>query len=136
MKEDESCIQPVAQTIGEIEFSEEMNLLEEMTGMKEFLVENEFQDNEDDVEEELARSLINFWGSSYQKKNVLTSDENFNIFGINELCISVGVTCDEPCEVFLEVKEEEGEYPCILDMDQSQKFVPGIKGRDDMALWR
>ena len=43
MKEDESCIRHVAQTIGEIEFSEEMKLLEEMTDIKEFLVENEFQ---------------------------------------------------------------------------------------------
>ena len=50
------------------------------------------------------------------------SDENFNIFGINELCISTGVTFDELCKVFLAVKEEE-EYPCILDMDQSQKIV-------------
>ena len=33
-------------------------------------------------------------------------DTNFNIFEINELCISVGVTCDEPCEVVPEVKEE------------------------------
>ena len=39
VKEDESCIQPVAQTIGEIEFSEEMKMLEEMTEIKEFLAE-------------------------------------------------------------------------------------------------
>ena len=49
-------------------------------------------------------------------------DKNFNIFEIDELCIYAGITCDKPCEVVLEVKEEEGEYPCILDMDQIQKF--------------
>ena len=65
MKEDEICIQPIVQPIGEIEFCEEMKLLEEMTEIKEFLVENEFQDNEDDVEEELEGSLINSWESSY-----------------------------------------------------------------------
>ena len=35
VKEDKSCIQPVAQTIREIEFSEEMKLLEEMTEIKD-----------------------------------------------------------------------------------------------------
>ena len=54
-------------------------------------------------------------------------DKNFNIIEINELCISAGITCDEPCEAVPEVKEEEGEYPCTLDMDQSQKFVLGLK---------
>ena len=49
-------------------------------------------------------------------------DKNFNIFEINELCISTRITCGEPCEVLPEVNEEEGEYPCILDMDQIQKF--------------
>ena len=48
--------------------------------------------------------------SSDQQKNVLIresmGDENLNIFQINELCISVGVTCDEPCDFFPEVKEE------------------------------
>ena len=43
----------------------------------------------------------------------------------------VGVTCDEPCEVVLKVKEEEGEYTCILDMDQSQNLVLELK--DEMA---
>ena len=75
----------------------------------------------DGVEEGLAESLMNSWESSDQQKNMLIresmGDENINIFEINELCISVGVTCDEPCEVVPEVKEEEGEYPCILDMD-------------------
>ena len=54
-------------------------------------------------------------------------DRNFNIFEINELCISVGITCDEPCEFVLELKEEERDYPCILDMDQIWKFVLGLK---------
>ena len=31
VKEDKSCIQAIVQTIGEIDFSEEMKLLEEMT---------------------------------------------------------------------------------------------------------
>ena len=44
--------------------------------------------------------------------------------------VSAGITCNEPCKVSPEVKEE-GEYPCILDMDQSQKFVPGLK--DEMT---
>ena len=44
-------------------------------------------------------------------------DKNFNIFEINELCISAGIARTKPCKVSLEVKEEEGEYPCILDMD-------------------
>ena len=118
VKEDKSCIQPVAQTIREIEFSEEMKLLEEMVEIKEFLVENEFQDNEDDAEEELAESLINSWASSDQQKKMLMSDENFNIFGINELCISAEVTFDGTCKVVPEVNEEE-EYPSIIDMDQS-----------------
>ena len=38
-------------------------------------------------------------------------DKTFNIFEMNELCISAGITCDEPCEVVPKVKEEEGEYP-------------------------
>ena len=95
-----------------------MKLVEGMTEIKEFLVENEFQDNEDDVEEELAEILVNSWESSYQQKNVLMSDENFNIFGINEFCISARVTFDKPCEVVLGIKEEE-KYPCTLDMVQS-----------------
>ena len=61
-------------------------------------------------------------------------DENLNIFEINELCISVGVTCDEPCDVVPEVQEEEGEYPCILDIDQSQNFVLELK--DEMKWSR
>ena len=58
-------------------------------------------------------------------------DKNFNIFEINELCIFAGITCDGPCEVVPEVKEEEGEYPCILEMDQSYKFFLGLK--DEMT---
>ena len=53
---------------------------------------------------------MNSWESSYRQKNVLIresmGDENINIFEINELCIYVGVTCDEPCEFVPEVKEE------------------------------
>ena len=59
-------------------------------------------------------------------------DKNFNIFEIIKLFISVGITCVEPCKVSPEVKEEEGEYPCILDMDQSQKFVLELK---DEITW-
>ena len=82
---------------------------------------------------------MNFWESSAQQENMLIrksmGDKNFNVFEINELYVSAGITCNEPCEVVPEVKEEEGEYPCILDMDQSQVCY-GIKGRDDMASWR
>ena len=66
---------------------------------------------EDGVEERLVESLMNFWKSSYQQNDVLIrqsmGDENLNIFEINELCMFAGVTCDEPCEVVPEVKEEE-----------------------------
>ena len=55
-------------------------------------------------------------------------DENFNIFGINEFCVSVGVTFDELCKVVPEVNEETQEYPCTLDMDQSQKNCFIIEG--------
>ena len=58
-------------------------------------------------------------------------DKNFNVFEINELYVSAGITSNEPYEVVPEVKEEEGEYPCILDIDQSQKFVLGLK--DEMT---
>ena len=75
----------------------------------------------DGAGERLAESLVNSWESSYQQENMLIGksmeDKIFNIFEINELCISAGITCDEPCEVVPEVNEE-GEYPCILDMDQ------------------
>ena len=59
-------------------------------------------------------------------------NKNLNIFEINELYVSTGITCNEPCNVSLEVKEEQGEYTCILDMDQSQKFVLGLK---DDTTW-
>ena len=66
---------------------------------------------DDGVEERLVESLMNFWKSSYQQNDVLIrqsmGDENLNIFEINELCMFAGVTCDEPCEVVLEVNEEE-----------------------------
>ena len=74
---------------------------------------------------------MNFQESSAQQENMLIrksmGDKNFNIFEINELWICAGIKCDEPCEVVPKVKEEEGEYPCIFDMDQSQKFVLGLK---------
>ena len=41
--------------------------------------------------------------------------------------VSTGITCNETCEVVPEVKEEEGEYPCTLDMDQIHKFVLELK---------
>ena len=40
-------------------------------------------------------------------------NENLNMFEINELCVFVEVTCDEPCEVFPKVKEEEEMYKDI-----------------------
>ena len=81
----------------------------------------------DGIEEGLAQNLVNNWESSDQQKNVLIREsmgnENINIFEINELYIPTWITCNKPCEVVLEVKEEEGEYPCILDMDQSHNFI-------------
>ena len=41
------------------------------------------------------------------------------------------ITCNEPCEVVPEVKEEEGEYPCTLDMHKGQKIVLELK--DEMT---
>ena len=35
------------------------------------------------------------------------------MFEINELCVFAEVTCDEPCEVFPKVKEEEEMYKDI-----------------------
>ena len=76
---------------------------------------------------------MNSWESSDQQNNMLirgsVGDKKINIFEINELCVPAGMTCDEPYEAVPEVNEEEGEYPCILDMDQSQKFVLGLKDR-------
>ena len=50
----------------------------------------------DGVEEGLDESIENSWDSSYQHDNMLIrnsmSDENFNIFEINELFISIGIT--------------------------------------------
>ena len=45
--------------------------------------------------------------------------------------VSIGITCNEPCKVSLDVKEEEGEHPCALNMDQVQTFVLGLK--DEMT---
>ena len=68
-----------------------------------------------------VESLVNSWESSDQQENMLIrnsmGDKNFNIFEINELCISAGITCDEPCKVVTEVNEETYEYPCTLNMD-------------------
>ena len=79
---------------------------------------------------------MNSWESSYQQTNILIrgsmGDKIFNIFEINELCVYAGMTCDEPCEVFLEVNKEEIEYPCIIDMGQIHKFVMGLK---DEMVW-
>ena len=78
---------------------------------------------------------MNFWESSGQQENMLIRKSmvnvNLNIFEINELYVSTGITCDEPFKVSTELKEEEGEYPCILDIDQSQEFVLGLK--DEMT---
>ena len=89
----------------------------------------------DGAGEGLAKSLVNSWYSSNHQANMRIresmGDKNFNIFEINELCISVGITCDEPYEVVPRVKEEEGEYTCILDRDKIHKFVLGLK--DEMT---
>ena len=58
-------------------------------------------------------------------------NETLNIFEINELYVSIGITCNEPCEVVPEVKEEDMEYPCNFDMDQSQKF--GLELKKEMT---
>ena len=49
------------------------------------------------------------------------------------MCVPAGMICDEPYKAVPEVNEEEGEYPCILDMDQSKKFVLGLK--DEMTWY-
>ena len=53
---------------------------------------------------------MNSWENSYQQKHMMIrgsmGDKNCNIFEINELCISVGITCDEPCDVIPELNEE------------------------------
>ena len=83
------------------------------------------------AEEGLAESLMKFWEISAQQENMLIrnskGDKNFNVFEINALYVTAGLTCNEPCEVVPEVKEEEGEYPCTLDMDQIPKFVSELK---------
>ena len=57
----------------------------------------------DGAGEGLAESLVKSWESSDQQKNMLIrgsmGDKNFNIFEINELCISTRITCVEPCKV-------------------------------------
>ena len=99
------------------------------------LVEHKIILEEDGAEEGLAESLVNSWESPNQQENMpirkSMGDKTFNIFEINELCISAGITCDEPCEVFPEVNEETEEYPCTLDMDQSQKIV--LEFKDEMT---
>ena len=50
-----------------------------------------------------------------------------DVFEINELCVSAGITCTKPCKVSPEVNEEIEAYPCTLDMDQSQKIVLELK---------
>ena len=81
---------------------------------------------------------MNFWESSDQQENMLIrksiGDKNLNIFEINELYVSAGITCNEPCEVVPEVKEEEEEYPCIIDMDQIQKI--GLELKNEMTWSR
>ena len=103
-----------------------------------FLAEHKIILEEDGAKEGLAESLMNSWESSYQQENMLigksTGDKIFNIFEINELCISTGITCDEPYEVVPEVNEETDEYPCTLDMDQIQNIVLGLK--DEMTRSR
>ena len=65
----------------------------------------------DDAKVGLAEILMNSWESSYHERNMLIrksmGDKNFNIFEINELCVSIGITCDEPCKVSPEVRKKE-----------------------------
>ena len=73
------------------------------------LAEHKIILEEDGAEEGLVEILMNSWVSSNQQENMLIrnsmGDKNFNIF-INELCISEGITCDEPCKVSPDVNEE------------------------------
>ena len=83
---------------------------------------------EDGAYEGLTESLMNFWESSNQQENMLIRNSMGDVLEINELCISAGITRAEPCKVSLEVNEEtKGEYPCVIDMDQIQKSVLGLK---------
>ena len=76
-----------------------------------FLAKHKIILEEDGAEEGLVGSLLNSWESSYQQENMLIrnsmGDENLSIFEINELCVSIWITCDEPCEVVPKVKEEK-----------------------------
>ena len=60
---------------------------------------------EDGAEEGLAKILVNSSESSDQQKNMLIrmsmGHKNFNIFEINELCISAGIARTEPCIVHI-----------------------------------
>ena len=49
---------------------------------------------------------MNSWESSYQQENMLIRKSMGDVFEINELCVSAGITCDEPCKVSPKVKEE------------------------------
>ena len=71
------------------------------------------------------------WESSNQQENMLLRKSMGNVFEINELCVSTGITHVEPCKVSPELNEEKEEYQCSLDMDKSQKFLMGLK--DEMT---
>ena len=70
--------------------------------------EHKFILEKDGAEKALAESLMKFWESSAQQENMMIRKsigyKNFNVFEINELYVSSGITYNEPCEVVPEVK--------------------------------
>ena len=48
---------------------------------------------------------MNFWESLDQQKNMMIRKLMGDVFEINELCVSAGITYDEPCKVSPEENE-------------------------------
>ena len=48
---------------------------------------------------------MSVWESSDQQKNMMIRNSMGDVFEINELCVSTGITRDEPCKVSPEANE-------------------------------
>ena len=94
IKEVEMVMHHVDQTVGEIEVGEEMKLLEEITEIKEFLIEYVFQDKE-------VGSLMDSLESSNSRMKKSRRARKPNVFKINELCVFIGTTTDEDSEAVM-----------------------------------
>ena len=64
-----------------------------------FEAEHKFILEKDGADERLVESLMNFRESLYQQKNMLIRKSMGDVFEINELCVSTGITRVEPCKV-------------------------------------